>query len=38
MNIACALGFHRYGWLFVGSSWQPNDYIKACTRCGQEKP
>jgi hypothetical protein len=36
MNALCRLGLHRYRWLFVGSSWQPNDYVRACTRCGRE--
>ena len=36
MNVLCRFGVHRYRWLFVGNSWQPNDYVHACTRCGQE--
>lgn len=35
-EILCFLGKHRYRWQFVGSSWQPDDYVKACTRCGTE--
>lgn len=37
MSALCYIGLHRYRWLFVGSSWQPNDYVLACTHCGQEK-
>lgn len=34
--LRCRLGLHRYRWLFVGSSWQPDDHVKACVRCGVE--
>lgn len=37
MNILCWVNIHRYRWQFVGSSGQPDDYTKECTRCGREK-
>lgn len=37
MRLLCWLGWHPFtGWKFVGSSWQPNDYVKVCRFCGQE--
>ena len=36
MRWLCSLGIHRRRWLFVGDSWTPDAYVKACTRCGTE--
>lgn len=37
MTIFCFLGLHRFRWLFVGDSWMPAAWVKACTRCGRER-
>ncbi|WIC89599.1 hypothetical protein SEA_GARDENB_41 [Microbacterium phage GardenB] len=37
-RLLCWLGFHRWGYEFVGSSWQPDDYVYACRVCGVENP
>lgn len=37
LSVRCTLGLHRYRWIFVGSGWQANDFVLACTRCGWEK-
>lgn len=37
MMLLCRIGLHRRGWMFVGSSWQPNDYVRVCVRCGCER-
>lgn len=34
--LRCQLGIHRYRSQFVGDSWNPDAYVSACTRCGQE--
>lgn len=38
MRILCWFGIHRWYWQFVGSSWQPNDYVKVCEWCDREWP
>jgi hypothetical protein len=37
MRFLCWFGLHKYRWLFMGSYWQPSDYVEACVRCGREK-
>lgn len=32
----CLLGLHAVGWAFVGSSWNPDLYVRVCRRCGVE--
>ena len=36
MSIRCALGWHRYTWAFVGSSWHLGLYVWVCSICGKE--
>lgn len=36
-KVLCWFGLHRWGRSYVGSSWHPNLYVIACTRCGIEK-
>lgn len=37
LRALCFVGLHlRRGWKFVGSSWQPNDYVYVCVECGKE--
>ena len=37
LRALCLLGLHqRRGWEFVGSSWQPDLYIRVCIECGQQ--
>lgn len=39
LRVLCFVGIHpRRGWQFVGSSWQPNDYVRICIECGREMP
>jgi hypothetical protein len=35
-HVLCKLGAHKPGWVFVGDSWNPDLYVKVCTRCGDE--
>lgn len=35
-RVLCWLGRHRWRHEFVGSSWDPDSYVVACTRCGVE--
>jgi hypothetical protein len=37
MKLLCFFGIHvRKGWLFVGSSWNPDIYIRVCRDCGRQ--
>lgn len=37
LRLLCVVGVHpRAGYQFVGSSWQPDDWVRVCRECGQE--
>lgn len=35
-GLRCRVGLHKWRWVFVGSSWQPDDYVHICIRCQRE--
>ena len=34
LALRCRMGWHTYGWQFVGDSWNPDAYTRVCIRCG----
>lgn len=37
LRLLCFFGLHpRKGWLFVGSSWDPDSYVHICVECRKD--